>query len=209
MNAIPWDGPRGSGRCRRTLIQPLVRALPVAAGVLLAGCATAADLNSERLLPHAIAIEREAITCNQSVASKARYQDIAGLLPLTAPYQASVAQMANTDRANNNEARALAAWTEDIQKCRRAVAEYVRRSAPVALALVLSAWADEDMVFVGVLHRKLSWGGAATRLRSIHVRLLSNITDRAIQIDAQISSARQAELSRRVAVFNAITNLAP
>jgi hypothetical protein len=66
-----------------------------------------------------------------------------------------------------------------------------------------------DEVFVGVIQRKLSWGAAATRLRAIQVRLLSNLTDRAIQVDAQLNSAKQAELARRVAVFDALTNLAP
>jgi hypothetical protein len=75
--------------------------------------------------------------------------------------------------------------------------------------LVLSAWADEDAVFVGVIQRKLTWGVAATRLRAIQVKLLSELTDRAIQINAQLNSAKQAELSRRVAILDALTNLAP
>jgi len=117
--------------------------------------------------------------------------------------------MTNTDRANDDEAHALTAWTQDIQKCRRDEIDWVRQSSPISLALVLSAWADEDEVFVGVIQRKLSWGVAATRLRAIQIKLLSSLTDRAIQIDAQLSSAKQAELARRVAIFDAITNLAP
>jgi hypothetical protein len=130
-------------------------------------------------------------------------------LPLAAPYQASVIQMTNTERANDDEIRALTSWTQDIQKCRREVIGYVRQTSPVSLALVLSAWADEDAVFVGVLQRKLPLGVAATRLRTIQVKLLSELTDRAIQIDAQLNSAKQAELSRRLAIFDAIANLAP
>lgn len=75
--------------------------------------------------------------------------------------------MTNTTRANDDEICAVTAWTQDTQKCRRQVIGYVRQSSPVSLALVLSAWADEDAVFVGVLQRKLSWGVAATRLASV------------------------------------------
>jgi len=96
-----------------------------------------------------------------------------------------------------------------MQTCRRRVANYLRQNSPTSLAPVLSAWTDEDEVFVGVVQRKLSWGTAATRLRTIQISLLSKLTDRAIQLDAQFNSARQAELSRRVAVFDALTNLAP
>lgn len=181
----------------------------VGSAALLAGCTTTVDLKSGSLLSNAVTIEREAVACNQSVAREVRYQNLTRLLPLTAPYRASVIQMTNTERANDDEARALMAWTQDIQKCRREVIDYVRQNEPLALALLLSAWVDEDAVFVEVIQRKLSWGVAATRLRAIQVKLLSQLTDRAIQIDAQLNSARQAELSRRVAIFDALTNLAP
>jgi hypothetical protein len=111
--------------------------------------------------------------------------------------------------ADADEIRSLTAWTQDMQKCRREVIGLVRQRSPISLALVLSAWADEDEIFVGVIQRKLSWGSAATRLRAIQIKLLSSLTDRAIQVDAQLNSAKQAELARRVAVFDALTNLAP
>ena len=175
----------------------------------LAGCATAPDAQSNALLQDTLSIERQAVACNRSIASDARYQHLTSLLPLAAPYQASVVQMTNTDRASADEIRALTGWTHDMQKCRRDVIALVRQNSPISLALVLSAWADEDEVFVGVIQRKLSWGTAATRLRAIQVKLLSSLTDRAIQVDAQLNSAKQAELARRVAVFDALTNLAP
>lgn len=186
--------PHHQSKCRAR--RPLVT---LESALWLACCATAPDAQSNALLQDPLSIERQAVTCNRSIASDIRYQHLASLLPLAAPYQASVVQMTNTDRASADEIRALTGWTQDIQKCRRDVIALVRLS-PISLALVLSAWADEDEVFVGVIQRKLSWGAAATRLRAIQVRLLSNLTDRAIQVDAQLNSAKQAELARRVAV---------
>jgi hypothetical protein len=181
----------------------------VGTAFILAGCATSGDFEANQLVSNAISIQREAAACSQSIARDARYQYIASLLPLTAPYQATVIQMTNTDTADTAESRTLLAWTQDMQKCRRQVISYVRQSAPIFLALILSAWADEDGVLAGVIQRKVSWGNAATQLRIIQVKLLSSLTDRAIQLDAQLDSAKQAELARRVAIFDAITNLAP
>ena len=130
-------------------------------------------------------------------------------MPLTNPYRASVVQMTNRERASEDEISALSAWTQEMQTCRQQVIGYIRQNSPVFISLVLSAWAQEDEVFVGVIQRKLSWGTAAARLRATQIKLLSDVTDRAIQIDAQLSSTKQAELSRRVAVFDALTNLAP
>ncbi|MBS0642034.1 MAG: hypothetical protein JSS43_19385 [Proteobacteria bacterium] len=117
--------------------------------------------------------------------------------------------MTDSNKVDDAERNALLAWTQDMQRCRQQAIEYVRKREPVFLALVLSAWTDEDGVLVKVIQRKLSWGDAATQLRTIQIKLLSSLTDRAIQVDAQLNSARQAELSRRVAIFDAITNLAP
>jgi hypothetical protein len=177
--------------------------------LLLAGCTTASNVQSSPLISNAMTIERQAVDCKRAIANDPRYQHLARLLPLAAPYQASVVQMTNTRTANDDEIRALTAWTQDMQTCRQKVLRYVRESSPISLALVLSAWADEDEVFVGVIRRRLAWGVAATRLRSIQVRLLSKLTDQAIEINAQLSQANEADLSRRVAVFDAITNLAP
>jgi hypothetical protein len=202
LDSLPRNGPK----------QFVCRALePCIAGTafVLAGCATSADIQSNQLISSAISAQREAAACNRSIASDARYQYIATFLPLAAPYQATVAQMTNTDTADDAESRTLLAWTQDMQKCRQQVIGYFRQSAPIFLALVLSAWADEDGVLVGVIERRVSWGDAATHLRTIQVRLLSSLTDRAIQVDAQLDRTRQAELSRRVAIFDAITNLAP
>jgi hypothetical protein len=181
----------------------------VGTALFLAGCVTSADLQSNQLISNAISIEREAAACNRSIASDSRYQYITTLLPLAAPYQATVVQMTNPRTADDAEIRTLLAWTQDMQKCRQRVIGYFRQNAPIFLAFILSAWVDEDEVLVGVIQRKVSWGDAAAHLRTIQIKLLSNLTDRAIQVDAQLNSARQAELSRRVAIFDAITNLAP
>jgi hypothetical protein len=183
--------------------------LVVGGGILLSGCATEADVKSNQMLSDAITVERQAVACNHSIANQPRYQNLNSLIPLAAPYRASVTQMANSGRANDDDIRALIAWTQDMQKCRQQLIDYVRQSSPVSLSLILSAWAEEDAVFVSVIQRKLSWGAAATRLRAVQVKLLSELTDRSIQIDTQLNTAKQAALSRRVAIFDALTNLAP
>ena len=171
LGSSPWIGSshhRSIGRASKPWII-------LGSALWSGGCATIPDVQSNNLLSGAIAIERGAVACNWSIVSDARYQHLTSLVPLAAPYQASVAQMINTDRANDDEAHALTAWTQDTQKCRRQVIGLVRQSSPISLALVLSAWADEDGVFVGVIQRKLSWGVAATRLRAIQIKLLSNL----------------------------------
>ena len=96
-----------------------------------------------------------------------------------------------------------------MRKCRRQVADLVRQNSPVYLAMILSAWTEDDEIYVGVIQRKLAWGIAVTQLRRAQDKLLSDLTDQVLQISAQLNSKKQSELSRRVAVFNALTNLAP
>ena len=176
---------------------------------LLTSCVADSSRATQQQLSEAISIQSEAVACNQALANDDRYRPIMKLLSLAAPYQVSVAQMANSHLADHDEVLALVAWTHEMQRCRQKVLGYVRQNDPTFLSMLLSTWAKMDQVFVGVIQRRLSLGAAATRLRTIQIDLLSDVTNRTIQIDAQLNTARQTELTRRVAIFDALTNLAP
>jgi hypothetical protein len=153
-----------------------VRLWIVCGGLFVCGCATQADHVSDQLVANAVTVAREAAACRQAIAGERRYQELDRLMPLAAPYRASVVQMSNTERVRPEEVDTLIAWTEDTRACRQQVVTYTTRNEPVFLPLVLSNWAEEDDVFVGLIQRKLSWGAAVTR---------------------------------RVAIFDALTNLTP
>ncbi len=187
----------------------LTNAIVAAASVVLGACSTSADIEADAFSTDAMTISRDAASCRRSLADDAEYQPVARRMPLVDIDQATVQQMADTRLASSNEVGALLAWAHELQKCRHNTMAAIRQRAPIALASVLTAWNGEDEVFVLLSKRRLSWGDAVIRLRSNRAELLAKLTDQAFRESAQLNASKQAELSRRVSILNALTNLAP
>ena len=179
------------------------------ASLMAGACSTSADVNADEFSADAMTISQDAASCRRSLADNIEYGPVARRMPLVDIYQATVQQMADTRLASANEVSALLAWAQELQKCRYKTLAAIRQRAPIALASVLTAWNGEDEVFVLLSKRRLSWGDAVIRLRSNRADLLSKLTEQAFRESAQLSASKQAELSRRVSILNALTNLAP
>jgi hypothetical protein len=176
---------------------------------LLAACATPADGDANRILTESRVASHDAMQCRRSVADKPRYQQIAAHMPLVDPYRATLAQMTDSTLASEDDAVALGLWLQDIQGCRQQLVKASLHTFPTSLAILVGSWNKEDQIFVLLVKRKLVWGEAVARLRRNQAELLSALTDQAVRLSEQISSAKQAELTRRVSILNALTNLAP
>jgi hypothetical protein len=183
--------------------------LVIATLLIPTACTTSADTEAHRRVSELLAVSREAIVCRRSIAANARYQAIAIHMPLTAVYRATLAQMSDTRFATDGEIRTLALWTQDIQQCRQRLINTVLTQIPASLAVFVASWNRDDGIYVLLSERKLAWGPAVMRLRIIEAELLSNLTDLMFRITTRLSREEQAELSRRIAIFNALTNLAP
>ncbi len=176
---------------------------------MLAACSVSVDVDTNRQMADLLSLSREALACRRSVASDPQYQMIAARMPLVRLYLATLAQMADTRFATDDEINALALWTHAIQTCREHLVDAVLRQTPASLAPFITSWNEQDQVFVLLVRRKLAWGEAVLRLRTVEAELFSKLTDQAVQIAAELNRNKQAELSRKIAIFNALTNLAP
>jgi hypothetical protein len=191
------------------LVLQSVASLFVAINLLLGACSTSADINANSFLTDDISVAQDAASCRRSLASNIEYEPIARRMPLVDIYQATIRQMADAQLANPEEVSALLAWTQELQKCRQKTLAAIRLQSPIALGRVLTGWNAEDGVFVLLSKRRLTWGDAVTRLRTIRAELFSKLTDQAFRESTQLNANKQAELTRRVSILNALTNLAP
>jgi hypothetical protein len=62
---------------------------------------------------------------------------------------------------------------------------------------------------VKVTERKLNWGNALMRIRRNRAELLAACVNQAMEIAKQARRERDAEMTGRVQIFGALTNLAP
>jgi len=147
-------------------------------------CATPGTPDAGGIAPTTVAASREVLACRRSVAANPEYRPIAAHMPLIEFDRATVVQMGNPSLSTDEDIAALTASSEDIQQCRRKLQETVPRDIPATFAISIAGWNDNDTTLSPLVKRKLTWGAAATRLRTA-----------------------EAELARRVAIFNALTGM--
>lgn len=80
---------------------------------------------------------------------------------------------------------------------------------PLLIVPVTSDWNDDDATFAQLAQRKLTWGQAVMELRTNRARMLHAVAEGVMQEAKQISAESQAESFRRIAPFDALTNLSP
>jgi hypothetical protein len=177
--------------------------------VLLYGCVTTADNQSKQLAATFTSVSHEANACRSHVAADPRYRQLAVHMPLVQPFDTTLVQLTDPRFASHDDIVALGYWLDDMQSCRAHLSDAVLRAFPVALSVLVAGWNRDDETFADLADHKLAWGPAVRRLRNNRAETLKELTDQMLTMAKQLNSNEQAELSRRVAVLNAITNLAP
>jgi hypothetical protein len=186
-----------------------IRRLVAGIALVLSACATPADFEAKTETATIIAAAREVMSCRRTIAAKPRYQALAKHMPLVMSYSTTLVQMTDTAFASDDNVVALGLWLDDIRECRRLVADAAVRDFPTSLAVIVANWNKDDEAFVLLATRKLGWGKTVMKLRTNHAEMLDAMAHQLTQLSQRLSSEKQAELSRRVALFNAVTNLAP
>jgi hypothetical protein len=187
------------------LTQKIIVLLPL----LISGCAISADDAARHHTADLAAAARAAGACRETIAAKSRYQLLATHLPLATILDATLPQMTATSFVNNDDVVALRLWLDDTRVCRKQLVSEVMRVSPTSLGVLVTAWNKDDEAFVKLATRKAAWGETIMKLRTNRADMLKEESREIVQQAQRASAEEQAELTRRVAVFDALTNLAP
>jgi len=117
--------------------------------------------------------------------------------------------MTDASLASRSDIASLGTWLKDLEECRHEISRITLRDFPTALAILVTTWNRDDETFILLATQKLAWGKAIMAIRASHAEMLNALAHQAQQSAQQASAERQAELSRRIALFTALTNLAP
>jgi hypothetical protein len=177
--------------------------------LLLTACSVSAQQEVQRTAATAIAASQVAQNCRSLIARNPHYQQLANHIPLESVFDATLSQMTDTRFAGYEDVVLLGLWLGDLEKCRHQIVEISLRDFPTALPILVVAWNKDDETFVLLATHKLVWGKAIMAMRTHHAEMLAALAHQALQLSQQASAERQAQLSRRIALFSALTNLAP
>lgn len=195
-------------RIRETAKGWLLLILPVVP-LLLTDCSVSAQSEVQRAAANVAAASRVAQNCRSLIGGGGHYQQLANHIPLGSVFDATLSQMTDTSLADAEDVAALALWLDDLGKCRHQIVDISLRDFPTALPILVTAWNKDDEAFVLLATKKLAWGKAIMAIRTNRAEMLDALARQSLELSHQASAERQAELSRRVALFSALTNLAP
>jgi hypothetical protein len=152
---------------------------------------------------------QHAVSCRSSISASPRYRMLAAHMPLSRPTDATLEQLADDNYATASEAEALVLWHQGMQSCRNDLLSIALEEEPLSLAIIVPFWNREDEIYVGIIKQKLTWGQGLLQLRQILADALTKFADQTIRLNVQSNSAKQAELSRRVSILNALVGILP
>jgi hypothetical protein len=183
-------------------------AVPVMA-LPLSACATLAENAAKQQTDDFVAASRDEIACRATVAAKPQYQLLATNMPLVTIFDATLPQMAASTFANDDDVAALGLWLNDMRACRKQLAKEVLRASSASLGILVTNWNKDDEAFILLATGKIAWGKTIMKLLANRAEMLNGASHEIVQQVQQMDSEKQTELTRRVGVLNALTNLAP
>jgi hypothetical protein len=175
----------------------------------LTACSAPAQQGVQRTSANVIAASRVARNCRDLIEGNPRYQQLASRFPLGSIFDATLSQMTDRQLASSDDIASLDLWLRDVRQCRNQIVDITLRDFPTALAVLVVAWNKDDGVFVLLATRKVAWGKAIMEVRANRAELLTALASQTMELSKQASAERQAQLTRRIALFSALTNLAP
>jgi hypothetical protein len=187
----------------------LIRCALAMLPIFLSACATSAEYAATHQTDDLAAAAREAIACRKTIAAKPRYQLLATHLPLATVLDATLPQMTARSLASKDDVAALGLWLDDTRVCRKQLVSEVLRVSPTSLGTLVTNWNKDDEAFVLLAARKAAWGETIMKLRANRADMLDRASHEIVQQAHRANAEEQAELTTRVAIFNALTNLAP
>jgi hypothetical protein len=186
----------------------VLRLLLVISCLAEVACASS-DIEPRELVETAEDTIHAGVECRSSVSRKPEYRGLARHMPLVDLNKATLTQMTDTSLATQDDYSVIADWQQDIRACRDRLLEVIERTDPLYVPIVLTGWNNDDEILVLLARRKLAWGDAVMRLRVNRAEMLTKVADQLSHTMVQMNQERQATLSRRVSLINALVGAIP
>jgi len=186
----------------------------VAAALLMLGaCAGPAQIArvqaGQDSLQRFVAATQEALACRAAAAANPRYADIRRHMPLGDAGEATLPQLLDPSRATKEEVVALAAWVADSNACRQRLLQVADGTFPSFGPIIEAARDQDDVVFVRLADRELTWGQAVIHLRRNGTKLRHDLIARADRVAADIDKMQQEQLNRRTTILSSVIRILP
>jgi hypothetical protein len=174
---------------------------------LLGGCATAAQRQYQAMATGNLAILAQAQNCTTEVYNSPDAASIRSHSPID-PREATLAQLSDQSLPNKQEIAAVLVLHPRLQACRKAILDGLLNTTPSVIPILTKEYAGADDDTIAFVQRKMSWGERVKRARDRLIGLQASLEAEQQRIIAGLERSHEAELARRQAATNAISQWA-
>jgi hypothetical protein len=178
--------------------------------ILLAGCATQAQMQAEELQSSLNRITQEATACYQAAFSDPDVQILREKTPLEVRTNSSPSLAMLSDKSYISDAEADASFKLHamVTPCRNKMVESLQQSAPMYVPVVVGHYVRSDETLVKLHNKEITWGQANEASQVEKYRYISESQAIDQKVAAGLSNAHSQEMAQRQAAANALQNWA-
>jgi hypothetical protein len=170
----------------------------------LAGCATQAQQESDRIKTTVGQAKSEMTACRTREEAMPAYQALKDNLPPLDGSAPSMTLQANKAKPTLEDVPMLIEFHRDgITPCRKITLEEAAKVNTALASPIAESYAASDQNFVRLVRREISWGDFATANYQRTVALQSQLRNVGSKIDERLANAHAQELQRRQAAWAA------
>lgn len=179
------------------------RAIAWLAICLLAGCATAAQRQGQAIATNSQDAGQKLQSCMLAVSNSADFDPIRphGLANVN---EATLEQLSDASFATDDEIKAILVTHPKFQLCRTNFLNQIAQTTPTVVPIMAATWMRQEDALVGVIQKKISWGGYLTQVRGVFAEGRAQVAEETRRVAAGLEQSHQAEMARRQAAANAM-----
>jgi hypothetical protein len=171
----------------------------------VAGCATAAQREVERMKTSADRGVTAARSCEAQVTAMPEYQSIKVYMVTDGP---SLAAQTNSSKANPEEIRAIFAVHAAMVPCRKIRIEAANEVSPILVPPLVENYARNDATYVALVEGKVTWGEFTRAIGAAHIEGKQKFAAAIAQVGQGLNQSHAAEMARRQQAAAALSNWA-
>ncbi len=122
--------------------------------------------------------------------------------------QATLEQLSDASKITKVEAAAIFKVHPRLQECRHSALDQIAQTTPTFVPILANEYSKNDLLLVDLIQRKISWGEELKRARELVADATAELMQEGERIDAGLEQSHEAELARRQAAFNALSQYA-
>jgi hypothetical protein len=166
--------------------------------VLLAGCSTGAQRQSQAIRENDGASGQQLRACAEAVYNSPAFDPIRPKLPMDVR-KATIEQQTDSSMATDEQIAAVLDTHPRLQACRQTYLDRESETTPSRVPIISAFLAKSESSLIDVVQRKKSWGEHVRYVKEAFPQFERQLIAENQRIQAGLDQSQQAELSRRQA----------